>query len=94
MSIISTTSISVEVEFSRGDHEHEEEHKQDIVDMEATRPGEHETLHGWVAEDIQILQEFCDGMKYQLQFDDHQVFQSLRPWNRKGWASCSFHTIV
>jgi len=41
------TSISVEVEFSGGDCEHEEEDEDehDVVDMEATRPGEHETLH-------------------------------------------------
>jgi len=61
-----STSVSVEVEFSRGDHEHEEEEEQDMMDMEATRPGECETLCEQVAEDIQILQKFCDGMEYQL----------------------------
>src|SRR5882724_1418046 len=45
--------------------------------MEATRPGERETLHERVAEDIRILWEFCDGMEYQLQFDDHQMFQTM-----------------
>jgi len=66
-------SISVEVEFSGGDCEHEEEDEDehDVVDMEATRPGECKTLRERVAEDIRILWEFCDGMEYQLQFDDH-----------------------
>jgi len=43
------TFIPVEVEFIGGDHGNEEEDEQDIVDMEATRPGECKTLHIWVA---------------------------------------------
>src|SRR5882724_3567542 len=72
-----STYIPVEVEFIWGDHRHQEEDEQDIVDMEATRPGECKTLHEWVAQDIQILWEFCDGMEYQLQFDN--TITPLRP---------------
>jgi hypothetical protein len=34
-------------------------------------------LHEWEIKDIQTLWDFCDGLEYQLQFNDHQMFQTM-----------------
>jgi len=77
---MTNVSIAVEVQSSGGDDEHEEEDDEEdiMVDTEATsKPRERETLSEWVVEDIQVLWDFCDGMEYQLQFDDHRMFQTM-----------------
>jgi hypothetical protein len=75
----SNAPIPLDIGSSREDEEHEDEEDEgDLVDTEADAGlGGHGTLHERVIEGIQTLWDFCDGLEYQLQFDDHQMFQTM-----------------
>jgi hypothetical protein len=42
------------------------------------------TLHEWAVENIQMLWDFCNGLEYQLQFEDHRMFETME------WEGATF----
>jgi len=56
----------------KGDKEHE-----DDDGGYRGRPREHGTVREQAVDDIRMLRDFCDGMEYRSQFDDHRIFQTM-----------------
>jgi hypothetical protein len=75
----SNAPVPLDIGSSREDEEHEDEEDEgNLVDTEADAGlGGRGTLCKWVIEDIWTLWDFCDGLEYQLQFNDHQMFQTM-----------------
>jgi hypothetical protein len=75
----SDRSELIDIGSSPASEEHEdEEEEENLVDIEeASGLGERGMLRERVVEDIRMLRDFCDGLEYQLQFDDHRMFQTM-----------------
>lgn len=56
----------------------DEDNADDIVDTEATIcAGEGGTYHERMVTTIKTIRDFCDGLEYQLQFDDKRMLETL-----------------
>jgi hypothetical protein len=75
----SNAPIPLNIGSSREDEEHkDEEDEGNLVDTEADAGLEgHGTLCERAIEDIRTLWDFCDSLEYQLQFNDHRMFQTM-----------------
>jgi hypothetical protein len=58
--------------------EDEDEDEDNLVDTEAASGvGRQGTFRERAIKNIRTLQDFCDGLEYQLQFDNHRMFQTM-----------------
>jgi hypothetical protein len=72
--------VTVDIRLSQdGDEDEDEDEDGDnLVDTEvASGVGSRGTFRERAIEDIQMLRDFCNGLEYQLQFDDHRMFQTM-----------------
>ncbi|KAF8470332.1 hypothetical protein DFH94DRAFT_637732 [Russula ochroleuca] len=65
-------------DLSRDSTSDNEDNVDDIVNTEATIwAGEGDTYHEQMVKTIKTIRNFCDGLEYQLQFDDKRMLEML-----------------
>jgi len=61
-----------------GNDEEIEEGDDGLIDMEPMMAvGDHGTFRERLTEHIRTIRDFCDGLEYQLEFEDHRMLETV-----------------